>query len=251
MNETKDYTSDAFYSEKYDERDWRDQRMKDARYLISQVRQLNPFWEKCKVLDAGCGSGDLGVELIRQFQVDCYGMELNDVAIKHANKRGVNAKKVDLDGRWLYDDGFFDVVTGTEIIEHVINPDHFILEAKRVLKPNGLLILTTPNISAWFNRIIFLFGYQPFFTEVSTVDKTIGLQFTRKLTPNRKPMGHIRCFTLKALKEILEMHGFEIVLVKGNEVYYLPKYMNIFDKYIFRFFPGFSSDVTVVGRKIE
>lgn len=249
MNETKDYTSDAFYSEKYDEADWREQRAKDARYLIDQVREINPFLKGEKVLDAGCGSGDLGVELIKQFQSKCYGMELNDVAIQHANDRGVKAQKVDLDGKWSYDDEFFDVVTGTEIIEHVINPDHFILEAKRVLKPGGLLILSTPNIAAWFNRVIFLFGYQPFFTEVSTVDKTIGLSFTRKLTPNRKPMGHIRCFTLKALKEILELHGFEIVLVKGNEVYYLPKYMNLFDKF-FKFFPGFASDVTVVGRKI-
>lgn len=248
MSETKDYTGDAFYSEKYDEEGWREQRAKDARYLIDQVREINPFEEGGKVLDAGCGSGDLGVELMKQFHSDCYGMELNDVAIRHANERGVKTQKVDLDGRWVYEDALFDVVTGTEIIEHVLNPDHFILEAKRVLKSGGLLILTTPNIAAWFNRIIFLFGYQPFFTEVSTIDKTIGLSFTRKLTPNRKPMGHLRCFTLKALKEILELHGYEVVLVKGNKVYYLPKYMSFFDEF-FSFFPGFASDVTVVGKK--
>lgn len=249
MDNSKDYTSDGFYSEKYDEKEWRDQHIRDARCFIDRVRQLGLFTKDAKILDAGCGSGELGSELIKGFGVECHGVEMNDVAIRHAEKKGIKTRKMDLDSGWLYDDGFFDVVIGTEIIEHVINPDNFILESKRVLKSGGFLMVATPNIANWFNRIIFLFGYQPFFTEVSTVDKTMGLGFTRKLTPNRKPVGHIRCFTLRALKDILELHGFETVLVKSNEVSFLPKYMAFFDKYLFRFFPGLASDVIVVGRK--
>jgi len=98
-------------------------------------------------------------------------------------------------------------------------------EAFRVLKTDGYLVITTPNLAAWFNRLIFLFGYQPFFLEPSTKDKTVGLGFTRRLMPNRKPVGHIRCFTLKALKDILVLHGYKIVLVKGNTGYYLPNFM--------------------------
>jgi SAM-dependent methyltransferase len=248
MIENKKCTGDAFYSEKYAQEAWREERREDACYLIDQVRGIISFPNNGCVLDVGCGSGDLGLELKKQFSVESYGIELNETAIQYANERGVKSILADLDEVWPYQNEFFDVVTGTEIIEHIVNPDHFILEAKRVLKLNGLLVLTTPNMTAWFNRALFLFGYQPFFTEVSTIDKTLGLGFTRKLTPNREPVGHIRCFTLKAIREILELHGFDVVLVKGNTTRCLPKFMKLPDR-LFRFSPSLSSNITIVGRK--
>ena len=53
------------------------------------------------------------------------------------------------------------------MIEHLYNPDHMLEECRRVLKPGGLLIISTPNLQAWYNRILFLFGVQPIFYEVS------------------------------------------------------------------------------------
>lgn len=247
-NSLPDFKGDKFYTKQYQDESWLHQRAKDARYLISQIREIKIFNSDDKVLDVGCGSGDISQVLINTFGIEAYGIDLNKVAVVAAKKRGVRARIADLDSRWPFPDEYFDSIVGTEIIEHVINPDYFLIEAHRLLKVGGFLILTTPNLAAWFNRIIFLFGYHPFFLEASTVDKTVGLGFTRRLTPNREPMGHIRCFTLKSIKDILELHNYEVILVKGSTAFYLPKFMKLFDK-LFKMIPSLSTELIIVARK--
>jgi len=134
------------------------------------------------------------------------------------------------------------------VIEHVLGTDDLVLEAKRVLKENGLLIISTPNLSNWFNRIIFLFGFQPFFTEVSLKDKTFGLSFTRGMSVNRETLGHLRVFTLRALRDLLNYYGFKTNFIRGGNLYYLPKFMKPIDKF-FSFFPGVASDLIVVAKR--
>lgn len=248
MNNKKTITSNNFYTKKYTEQKWLQQRKEDAQTLLNKIAGLELFQPNSKVLDAGCGSGNLANEVSKRYGSMVYGIDLNEVAVQKAKELGIEVKVGDLDQTWPYADSSFDVVTAAEIIEHVINPDHFLNEARRVLKKGGHLVITTPNLAAWFNRLIFLFGYQPFFLEASTVDKTIGLKFTRKFTPNKTPVGHTRCFTLKALKDILELHGYQIILVKGNTGYYLPKFMKPLDQF-FSFFPNLATDLTVVAKK--
>lgn len=245
----KSYRSEHFYSEGYSQTAWRDQLLHEGILLLQRIKAY-PLFKKGKIiLDVGCGSGELGELLKEKFQVEVHGVDINDEAIKSAKKKGIKVKVADVEEKWPYKDAQFDVVTATEIIEHVVNPDHFLSEAKRVLEKNGYLVITTPNLSAWFNRIIFLFGYQPFFTEVSTIDKTMGLSFTRRITPNREPVGHVRCFTMKALKDILELHGYEIVLVKGTYGYYFPQPIKFIDTIISKI-PSLSANMTIVAKKI-
>ena len=116
------------------------------------------------------------------------------------------------------------------------------------LKKDGYFYISTPNLASWFNRVIFLFGYQPFFTEISNEDKTLGLKFTQAFTKNRAPLGHIRVFTLKGLIDLLEYHGFVIMNKYGGKIEYLPRFMKPFDKF-FSNFPYLASDLFVVARK--
>jgi 2-polyprenyl-3-methyl-5-hydroxy-6-metoxy-1,4-benzoquinol methylase len=50
-----------------------------------------------------------------------------------------------------FGDCFFEIITAHELIEHLKAPEKFLEEAYRVLKPNGLLFITTPNVSSLFN----------------------------------------------------------------------------------------------------
>ncbi len=246
-NKSKDY-NDNFYSQRYKDDWYVGLRVNDANKLIKQMEEITPFKKNDKVLDLGCGTGEMGAVIKDKFGARVYGIDINSIAVEKARKNGLLAKNADIETKWPYENNFFDSVVSTQMIEHLVNPDLFLQESKRVLNKKGLLIITTPNLAAWFNRIILMFGYQPFFTEVSTIDKTLGLSFTRNLTPIRKPLGHLRCFTLKALKEILEMHGFELVKIKGSPVNYFPWYVSIFDRF-FSFFPSLASDLVVVARK--
>ena len=248
MYNKKIITSDDFYTNKYNDLKWLEQRGKDAQFLLDTIDKLAIFNPQSRVLDVGCGAGDLAGEIAKRYQSETYGIDINKIAINKAKKIGIKAVIGDLDEGLPYQKSFFDVVIAAEIIEHLINPDHFLKETLRVLKDGGYLVITTPNLAAWFNRFIFLFGCQPFFLEASTIDKTVGLKFTTHLTTHRKPVGHIRCFTLKALKDILELHKYKIILVKGNTGYYLPKFMKPIDSF-FSLFPALATDFTVVAKK--
>ena len=105
-----------------------------------------------------------------------------------------------------------DLITAFEIIEHLINPDHMLREAYRVLRKGGYLLLSTPNLASWANRIAMLLGYQPYNVETST-EIYAGVLIKWK---GLRPIGHIRAYTLKALKELLDYHKFKIIKVKGT-----------------------------------
>ncbi|MDF3066861.1 MAG: hypothetical protein K0R38_2462 [Polyangiaceae bacterium] len=69
--------------------------------------------------------------------------------------------QVDANQRLPFEDGSFDLVWCSEVIEHLNDPAFSLGELRRVTKPGGLLVLTTPNSYAWLFRFIALFGLTP------------------------------------------------------------------------------------------
>lgn len=197
-----------------------------------------------KILDIACGISVFG----KTFGDQVYGIDLNPQAVKFANKNGIKATLGNIEKKWKFPAKYFDIVICSHIIEHLINPDHLLEESKRVLKDGGLLIIATPNLAAWFNRLLLLIGVQPFFTEVSTKDKTLGLTFTRSFTKSRKTLGHLRVFTLAALKDILNLHRFTILSETGHYFPAFPLFLRGLDT-MFSFFPSLASNIIVVGQK--
>lgn len=216
-------------------------------YLLLKLKGVS-FEGGNRILDVGCGIGLLGAILREKYNTTVYGIDRSKIAVKKAKEAGVLAKVSNIEKKWPFKNKGFDIVIAQQVIEHLINPDFFVEESKRVLKNGGFLIITTPNLGAWFNRILLLFGFQPFFTEVSTEDKTIGLTFTRFLTKVRNPLGHLRIFTLKALIDLLEFHHFNVVKTTGGSISYLPNFIKPVDK-LFSLFPSLSSDLIVVAKK--
>lgn len=69
--------------------------------------------------------------------------------------------QVDANQRLPFEDGSFDLVWCSEVIEHLQDPAFSLSELRRVTKSGGLLVLTTPNSYAWLFRFIALFGLTP------------------------------------------------------------------------------------------
>lgn len=107
-----------------------------------------------KILDLAPATGVLEKELFESGYVNLFGADIDD----YLNFRKLKEfKKVDFCFEKLpWQDASFDAVVSFETIEHLENPHHFIREIKRVLRPNGVFILSTPNIDHIFNRIFFL-----------------------------------------------------------------------------------------------
>lgn len=180
------------------------------------IRSIEKFENpNIKLLDAGCGDGTISKAIKEQFnECEIIGEDISIENVEKAKNNGIFAIRLDLTkDRQPYPDNYFDVVIMARVLEHLSDPDFCLMEINRVLKVNGILFVSTPNLSAWFNRLALLCGIQPIFTEVST-KKIVGRKF-KFLGEGNPTVGHIRVFTAEALKTFLQMYGFKIVKVVG------------------------------------
>lgn len=96
-----------------------------------------------KILDVGCGRGDF-LGGFKERGLDAYGLDREADAVKIEG--GASVKCCDIEkNAFPFPDNTFDVVFSKSLIEHLYNPENFITECRRVLKPGGRLILMTPD----------------------------------------------------------------------------------------------------------
>jgi hypothetical protein len=94
----------------------------------------------------------------------------------------------------------------------VFETEALVREIRRVMAPDGLAVISVPNIAAWINRVLFLFAGQPLGTEVGTESGTYGFwpPFGQKHLARFKPAGHIRDFTPRALADLCQSCGLSV-----------------------------------------
>jgi 2-polyprenyl-3-methyl-5-hydroxy-6-metoxy-1,4-benzoquinol methylase len=100
------------------------------------------------ILDAGCGAGQGTVCLARSGARYTVGIDIASEAVTFARSHFVepNLAFGRMDAAWLgFQDRTFDMVTSIEVIEHLSEPEHYVVGMRRVLKDDGMLVLSTPN----------------------------------------------------------------------------------------------------------
>jgi len=161
--------------------------------------------------------------------------------LKKCLRAGFEAIKIDLNKDPLpLPSESIDLVTAFEIIEHLYNKDHILEEAYRVLKPGGILVLTTPNLAAWLSRILLLIGKPPFHYDVS---------FKHNL--HKPSYGHISLYTYNLLTKHIKTVGFEILRTRGLLMpwYRANKLVEIVTLYLSRIKTSLAPDILVIARK--
>ena len=119
----------------------------------------NSNFKKPRILDLGAGQGALSLRLHDSgYDVKAVDFNIHDFKLK--NK--IDFIQVDFDDKSQVDDfilknlNAFDIIIGIEVIEHIHNPWEYIGMMSKMLKKNGIVIVSTPNISSWHSRLRFL-----------------------------------------------------------------------------------------------
>ncbi|MBI0132713.1 methionine biosynthesis protein MetW [Snodgrassella alvi] len=113
-----------------------------------------------RVLDLGCGDGELLAALVRHKNCQGYGLEINTNSVLAAMQRGINVIQADLEaGLQHFNDNSFDIIVLSQTIQSMQNTENILQEMKRVAAE---AIVTFPNFGYWRNRLqIALGGHMP------------------------------------------------------------------------------------------
>lgn len=146
-------------------------------YFNDKIKGLN-------ILECGIAKGGVA-DLLRKEGANCFGVDINPRRIE-----GIVVKQADLNNG-IPDFGFkFDVVFAGEVMEHLSDDVKFIKDCNNLLKPNGLLIITVPNLLFSANRLLMLFGKMPLFAHAPY---------------------HYHIYNKKTVENLIKQEGFEIL----------------------------------------
>jgi SAM-dependent methyltransferase len=147
-----------------------------------------------RVLDLGCGAGRF-VAALRDAGANPVGVEIAEAALERArrNAPGADLRLVEPDGSLPLEHGSVDLVWCSEVLEHVADTEQLLLEARRVLRPGGRLLITVPFHGRVKAALIGL------------------LRFERHFDPTGQ---HLRFYTRSSLARTLGDAGFEVAAVR-------------------------------------
>jgi SAM-dependent methyltransferase len=131
-------------------------------------------------------------------------MDVAANAVERAGAHGLDAKQIDDAGSLPLADRSVSVVTLFEVLEHLLDPESALREIRRVLAPDGRLLITVPNAAYWVRRV-----------ELGAAGRFNPYGDDQSLArPWRDP--HLRFFTLSALRGLLIESGFHILESGGH-----------------------------------
>ena len=163
--------------------------------ILSIIKNMS-----CKdIIDIGCGNGNFVSRLYKEgHKVTGIDAELSGIEIARKNYKNINFFQYS-----IYDNPSnlkiekADLITSIEVIEHLFKPDELLIFSKHFLKSNGKLILSTPYYGSYIKNLF------------CSIFNKWDDQFTVLWDG-----GHIKFFSLKTLRKILEKSGFKIVSYK-------------------------------------
>ena len=204
---------------------------------------------KARVLDLGCDEGTLVTKRIEKYigTSDIWGIDIDKTALIKAKSKGVKVFYGDLNNSLGFKSNFFDVVEANQVIEHLWNTDVFLAEIFRVLKPGGYLVLATENLSSWHNLFSLALGFQAPSQDVSNKFRPANPFSLCHIRP-REWTAHQRLFTLKGLKELVELYGFKIEKVLASGYYPLPLFLA---RFLVRVDPYHVAFICIKARKVK
>lgn len=156
-------------------------------------RFVMPWLLNLSVLDLGCAKG----AYLRQFAASSLGVDISKPNLEHCRQLGLRVKAADLNRDLPIHSGSFQAILCSHVLEHVDAPIRLLRECRRILTPEGSLVLGLPIEANLVNRAR---GHRYFYHHP----------------------GHLYSFSLENIHVLLQKSGFEI-----SRFYYEPRIVRI------------------------
>lgn len=177
----------AYYNEKYFETSTIGKSANDIYrlQLAKAILKIKP--PKGKALDVGCGDGSL-LLMMKRLGWTVFGIDVSESAVKLAQsklgtKNVFNCSLI----QCTFPSSFFDVISFRHVLEHLHKPLDELIEVKRILKKDGIISITAPNIDSIYFRIF------------------------KKNWYHLDIPKHLYQFSSKTLEKLLEKAGFKVI----------------------------------------
>ena len=173
------------------------------------------------ILDIGCGTGILGAYFKKNQNCNVTGIEINQKAFEAAKLNLDNVIKGNIETLDLtLNENYFDVIIMGDVLEHLVNPITTILKITPLLKKEGRILITVPNVRNWNVLIKLIFQDSWEYADWGILDYT-----------------HMRFFTLKSAKSILKKNNIKIE--SAQRIIQKPSKSNVFNIFTLGIFEGF------------
>lgn len=192
---------------------------KSAHGRYSKIQKMVRGLEhKGVVADIGCYGAALGPYLEEAGCNRIEGFDLDENSLSAASKVYDEVYRWDAETEVApVDPRRYDVVIAAEIIEHLLDVDHFLNQVHSILQPAGHLIITTPNLASLNNRVRLLFGTMPFNAPALSYST-----HSKGVDP-----AHLRIGTAREWKKVFRAFRFRVDRVEGVSLF---SFLAILDK---------------------
>jgi 2-polyprenyl-3-methyl-5-hydroxy-6-metoxy-1,4-benzoquinol methylase len=164
--------------------------------LVSKlIESLNPNI----ILDLGCGTGTLTASFVAKGKI-VFGIEIDERDAQIAQINGLIVSVQSLDSKTTLPSNKIELVIAADILEHLQNPEEFLIYLRKQLPKNVKLIVSIPNVANIYVRLSLLFGKFNY-TDRGILDKT-----------------HLRFFTRKTLLDMFASSGYEFKLLNYTPI---------------------------------
>jgi len=176
-------------------------RMADNYGIWEHLQRYRYAAKRCKgrILDVGCGTG-YGTKMLSKEGNKVYGIDNSQKAIDYAKQNYPGPEYICCSAEKLpFENSYFDTVTAFEVIEHVQDPERTLDEIYRVLKKNGDLFISTPNLRSLIIRLKHFLFSTPYFSHSGNI-------------------YHLREFYYEEFINFLKKKNFRIISVYGQRL---------------------------------
>ena len=151
------------------------------------------------LIDIGCGEGLFGQAVKARFpNCETWGVEVVVPAAEKAAARNDRVIRTSFESAEELPTAYFDVVTMNDVLEHMPWPEPALATARRILRPDGKLVLSLPNVQFLLNVLDLVKRNDWEYQDCGILDRT-----------------HFRFYTTKSATRLLERNGFRVEQITG------------------------------------